>query len=91
MKVCSDEKRIKREFELISDAMANNGYPKRFTGRAINKQMKKGLARSVDEADQPKWETARIPYIDGLSQEVRRIARTAKVRTVCFLHADKLA
>ena len=85
MKVCSDEKRIKREFERISEAMADNGYPKRFTERAINKQMKKGLVRRVDEADQPKWETARIPYIDGLSQEVRRIARTAGVRCAFYM------
>ena len=58
MKVCSDEKRIKREFERISEAMANNGYLKHFTERAINKQVKKGLVRRVDEADQLKWETA---------------------------------
>ena len=70
MKVCSDEKRTKREFEGILEAMANNGYPKRITERVMNKQRKKGLARRVDEADQPKWETAWIPYIDGLSQEV---------------------
>ena len=56
MKVCSDEKRIKREFERISEAMADNGYPKRFTERAINKQRKKGLVRRVDKADQPQWE-----------------------------------
>ena len=85
MKVCSDKTRIKREFERISEAIADNGYPKRFTERAINKQMKKGLARRVDEADPPKWETARIPYIDGLSQEVRRIARTAGVRCAFYL------
>ena len=82
MKVCSDEKRIKREFERISEAMADNGYPKRFTERTINKQMKKGLVRRVDEADQPKWETARIPYIDGPSQ---RIARTAGVRCAFYM------
>ena len=52
MKVCSEEKRRKREFERISEAMTNNGYPKRFTERAINKHMKEGLASRVDEADQ---------------------------------------
>ena len=77
------EKRIKREFERISEAMADNGYPKRFTERAINKQMKKGLVRRMDEADQPKWK--RIPYIDGLNQEVRRIARTARVRCAFYM------
>ena len=47
--------------------------------------MKKGLVRRVDEADQPKWETARIPYIDGLSQEVRRIARTPGVLCAFYM------
>ena len=79
MKVCSDDKRRKREFERISDAMTNDGSPKGFMERVINKQMKKGLASRVDEADQARWETARTPYKDCLSQKVRRIARTAGV------------
>ena len=57
MKVCHDKKRRKREFERISGAMTNSGYPKYFTERAISKQMKKGLASRVDEANKPKWET----------------------------------
>ena len=56
--VCSDEKRRKREFEGILEAMTNTGYPKCFTERAITKQIKKGLASRVeemfDEADQLK-------------------------------------
>ena len=65
--------------------MADNGYPKRFTERAISKQMKKGLVKRVDEADQLKWETARIPYIDGLSLEVRWIVHTAGVQCAFYM------
>ena len=43
------------------------------------------LERVIDKPDQPKMEIARIPYIDGLSQEIRRIARTAGVRCSFFM------
>ena len=36
-----------------------------------------------------KWETARIPYIEGVSQELRRIARLAGIRCV-FTAPDTL-
>ena len=39
----------------------------------------------IDEPDQPKMEIARIPYVDGLSQEIRQIARTAGVRCSFFM------
>ena len=39
----------------------------------------------IDEPDQPKMEIARIPYVDGLGQEIRRIGRTAGVRCSFFM------
>ena len=77
---------ISRDKELwrISTAMAWNGYPKKFVDKAINRQMRRPSMRqtSQSEEDQPKPQIARIPYIDGLSQEVRRIASVANVRCV---------
>ena len=58
-------------------AMEGNGYPKQFTEKAISRQLKRPAAgkleRAINEPDQPKMEIARITYVDGLSQEVRRI------------------
>ena len=75
--------------------MERNGYPKQFTEKVISRQLKRPAAgkleRVINEPDQPKMEIARIPYVDGLSQEIRRIARMVGVRTVLILHAEHVA
>ena len=43
----------------------------------------------MDEEDEVKWDTAKIPYIEGVSQELRRIARLAGIRCV-FTAPDTL-
>ena len=70
---------LRRELKHISAAMEGNGYLKQFTEKAISRQLKQPskskVERVTNEADQPKLQTARIPYVDGLSQEIHRIAR----------------
>ncbi len=79
--VCSSVALRDAELKNIRQAMTSNGYPKKFTEKAISKQLKKATNTSSRvELDQPKLITTSIPFIDGLSQEVRRIARTAGIR-----------
>ena len=87
--MCSDGETLDRELKHIATAMEGNGYPKKFTEKAISRQLRRPaeekLERVINEPDQPKMEIARIPYVDGLSQEIRRIARTAGVRCSFFM------
>ena len=43
------------------------------------------LERVINEPDQPKMEIARIPYVDGLSQEIRQTVRMAGVQCSFFM------
>lgn len=69
----------------IKKALASNGYPKKFVERAINKQIRrqglKGNNKKQDDGIKSKT-IARIPFIDGISQEVKRIMREANVECV---------
>ena len=47
--------------------------------KAIEKVVRQRRMPPLVEQDQGET-TAKVPFIDGLSQEVRRIARTAEVR-----------
>ena len=89
IKVCRDGETLDCELKRIATAMERNGYPKQFTEKAISRQLKPPAAgkpeRAINEADQPKMEIARIPDVDGLSQEIRRIARMADVRCSFFM------
>ena len=82
--------------------MVENGYPRKFTQKAISRQLKRGAvnAKRADskdkgttfeepEASVQKIQTVRIPFVDGLSQEVRRLARKADVRCA-FYQPDTL-
>ena len=89
IKVCSDWETLDRELQRIATAMEGNGYPKQFTEKAISRQLKRPAAgkleRVINEPDQPKMEIARIPYVNGLSQEIRRIAHMVGVRYSFFM------
>lgn len=79
--VCSDEESKKAEFDKIKRAMSANGYPKKFVEKAIQRQIKNSAAGKVNRTeDQSTLVSARIPFIDGLSQEIRRLASTAGIR-----------
>ena len=87
IRVSSSEEARDEEFRRISQVMVCNGYPRKFVQKAISRQVKSRAARRVQpQQDQSKAVTVRIPFIDGLSQEVRRVARAAGVRWVCGVH-----
>ena len=101
-KVCSRIVERNQELRRIENVMVENGYPRKFTQKAISRQLKRGAvnAKRADskdkgttfeepEASVPKIQTIRIPFVDGLSQEVRRLARKADVRCV-FYQPDTL-
>ena len=64
----------------------SNGYPRKFVEKAISRQLKYGqLNGNRANSDQlEKLQTVRSPFLDGLSQRVRRIARAAGVRFAFF-------
>ena len=83
------------KLKRIKQVMAANGYPKRFVEKAISRQLKRSAMRPTPTALQDRSTSERdsrqvtvnIPLINGLSQEVRRIARVAGVR--CSFYAPK--
>ena len=65
--------------------MEQNNYPKHFVEKTIEKgaRRRRMPLRKEKESDLG-VATAKIPFVSGLSQEVRRIARTAGVRCAFF-------
>ena len=82
--VCSNETILKKEKKHIERAMQRNGYPRRFIKKWMAKYDKKKWRKDQDTSNET-FEHAKIPFIDGLSQEVRRIARSAGIR--CSFYA----
>ena len=72
------------ELRRISSVMICNGYPRRFVDKAIRTQLKRRTLPRVQNQDQSDMKTVRIPFVEGLSQEVRRVARTAGIRCVFY-------
>ena len=72
------------ELRRISSVMICNGYPRRFVDKAISKQLKRRTLPRVQNQDQSDMKTVRIPFVEGLSQEVRRVARTAGIWCVFY-------
>ena len=78
-----------------------NGYPRKFINKVVSSQIKRhttscALKRQKQTTNEPRPITVCIPFAEGLSQEVRRIARTTGVRcafftpnTLCSLHTSK--
>ena len=62
--------------------MESNGYPRGFVKRTIKRQIKKrtGVKLPKENEKAEKMVNASIPFIEGLSQEVRRIAQAAGVK-----------
>ena len=78
--VCSDEKGRKVEIDNIEKVMSENGYPKRFVEKSIPRQLKTGSVEpDVRREDSDRFVIARIPVIDGLSQQISRVARAAGI------------
>ena len=83
--VSSNDELLGKELDKIREAMNQNNYPKHFVEKAIEKGMRRRKMPRLLEQELDQGETtAKIPFIDGLSQIVRRIARTAGVRCAFF-------
>ena len=84
VRVSSSDAERDAELRRISSVMVCNGYPRRFVEKAISKQLRRRTAPRVQNQDQSDMKTVRIPFVEGLSQEVRRVARSAGVRCVFY-------
>ena len=77
--MCSDVVERNVEFNKITETLAANGYPRKLVNKEISRQLKRSETCAIND-DERVLVTVSIPFIDGLSQEIRRIARTAGVR-----------
>ena len=83
-KVCSSNAIRERELETIRTIMVEKGYKRKFVNKVLRRQVSRS-ERSRRTTDENKGTTSvKLPFIDGLSQEVRRIVwereREANVR-----------
>ena len=79
--MCSGGEARKVEIDRIKKVMSENGYPKRLVEKSIQRQLKIcSMGPDIRREDSDCFVTARIPFIDGLSQQIRRIARAAGIR-----------
>ena len=83
--VSSNDELFEKGLDQIREAMEQNNYPKHFVEKTIEKgaRRRRMPLRKEQESDLG-VATAKIPFVSGLSQEVRRIARTAWVRCAFF-------
>ena len=75
--VTSDRHLLKKELKHLQGVMLNNDYPTGFLKRCRTLKPKE---RSEDE--HKPLSTTKLPYIEGLSEEIRRILRGFNIRTV---------
>ena len=79
-KLCSSNAIRERELETIRTIMVENGYKRKFVNKVIRRQIRRS-ERSRTTTDENRGKTSvQLPFIDGLSQEVRRIVREANIR-----------
>ena len=92
-----------RDAELgrIQKVMMRHGYPRKFIDKVVISQIKRhtmscALKQQKQTTNEPRPITVSTPFVEGLSQEVRRIARTTGVRftfftpnTLCSLYTSK--
>ena len=78
----SDQRLLNEELSRIQNVMESNDYPRGFVKRTIKRQIKKRTGVKLPKEDEKaeKMVNASIPFIEGLSQEVRRIAPAAGVK-----------
>ena len=73
-----------------------NGYPRKFINKVVSSQIKRHttscvLKRQKQTTNEPRPITVSIPFVEGLSEEVRRIARTYLALGVHFSHQTRFA
>ena len=79
-KVCSSNAIREQELETIRTIMVENGYKRKFVNKVIRRKIRRS-ERSRTTTDENRGTTSvQLPFIDGLSQEVRRIVREVNIR-----------
>ena len=82
--VSSDQTARDAELKRIHKIMEANGYPRKFVERNIKKQLKCLRKKTAHAPEEEKMITINIPFINGLSEEVRRVARMAGIRCTFY-------
>ena len=84
--VSSNDELLEKELDKIRESMEQNNYPKHFVEKTIKKgaRRRRMPLRKEQESDLGAATANLIPFVSGLSQEVRRITRTAGVRCAFF-------
>ena len=83
--VSSESEGKDRELKHTLTAMRLNGYPRRFVEKAISRQARHREQKTLQPDDQDKMMRERIPFIDGLSQEVQRLACMVEVKCSFYM------
>ena len=72
---------LKDELQHAQVVLRYNGYPKGFVRKYKVQQGEEKEKDDLDNQNKP-LSTARIPYVKGLSEEIRRILKQYNIRTV---------
>ena len=72
-----------KELKRIEKVLIENGYPKQFVTKNIRKQVKSSRKVIAKQQEESKV-NVKIPLIQGLSQEVRRVARMVGIRCAFY-------
>ena len=68
----------------IVKVMKGNGYPRHWTRKIIRSQLRRQALPSPKLEEKRNMQIARIPYVEGLGHEIRRIARLVGVNCVFY-------
>ena len=93
MNVCSDRSGRNKEIKRIKDVMESNGYPQKFTEKAIRRQMKRGTIPKQKEIDDKKLQTARIPFSTVSARKFSdwRVKQESDLHSSCPTRSDTLS
>ena len=80
----------------IQKVIMRNGYPRKFINKVVSSQIKRhptscALKQQKQTTNEPRPKTVSIPFVEGLSQEVRRLAHTTLALGAHFSHQTHFA
>lgn len=75
--ICSNQDGLNEEIKRVEEDLINNGYPRSFVKKCKNRRPKPKESENNTE----KFVPMSIPYVPGLSEKIRRVARKFKIRT----------
>jgi len=75
--ICSNQDGLNEEIKKVEKDLASNGYPQSIIKKCKNRRAKHNESEITTE----KFVPMSIPYVPGLSEKIRRVARKYKIRT----------